>query len=335
MKEAILYKQLSDKRVRCDLCAHRCVIENNKSGICRVRKNIDGKLYSLVYEKIIAQSVDPIEKKPLYHFLPGSKSYSIATIGCNFTCLNCQNYEISQYMYYHDEVIGKFYSTNNVVSDALFLDCKSVSYTYTEPTVFFEYAIDCAKIAKTKGLKNVFVTNGFMTKLAIDKMKGLIDAVNIDLKSMSGSFYKNIVGGRVKPVLSAIEYAKEQGIWVELTTLLIPTLNDSDEEIEKIAKFIKSIDEAIPWHISAFYPTYKLTSITPTSIKAIQNAYYIGKSVGLRYVYGGNVTKSNLENTYCYKCGELLIERKGFDIIKNALIGGRCPKCKTEIDGIL
>lgn len=335
MKEAYLYKQLNNKRVRCDLCAHRCVIEENQVGICRVRKNINGKLYSLVYEKVIAQAVDPIEKKPLYHFLPGSKSYSIATVGCNFTCLNCQNYEISQYMYYYDEPAGKYYSVNNVVSDAMFLDCSSISYTYTEPTVFFEYAIDCAHNAKLKGLKNVFVTNGFFTKQALDKMAGLIDAVNIDLKSMDESFYKTIAGGRLKPVLNSIEQSKEKGIWVEITTLIIPTLNTDDDEIEKIAKFIKSIDINIPWHISAFYPTYKLTNIPPTSIKTIQKAYEIGKSVGLRYVYGGNMPKSNLENTYCYNCGELLIERSGFAIIKNAILGNKCPKCNAEVAGVL
>ncbi|MGC8615796.1 MAG: AmmeMemoRadiSam system radical SAM enzyme [Desulfurella sp.] len=335
MKEAYLYKHLNEKKVRCDLCAHRCIIEEDKSGICKVRKNINGKLYSLVYEKVIAQAVDPIEKKPLYHFLPGSKSYSIATVGCNFTCLNCQNYEISQYMYYHDEPAGKYYSVDNVVSDAIFFECNSIAYTYTEPTIFFEYAIDIAKIAKSKGLKNVFVTNGFFTKQAIDKMSGLIDAANIDLKSMNENFYKNIAGGRLKPVLSSIEYAKQKGIWVELTTLVIPTLNDSEKEIENIAKFIKSVDQNIPWHISAFYPTYKLTSIPPTSIKTIQKAYDIGKSVGLRYVYGGNIPKNNLENTYCYNCGELLIERSGFAIIKNVLSGNKCPKCNAQIAGVL
>ncbi|WP_291493973.1 AmmeMemoRadiSam system radical SAM enzyme [Desulfurella sp.] len=335
MKEAYLYKHLNEKKVRCDLCAHRCIIEEDKSGICIVRKNINGKLYSLVYEKVIAQAVDPIEKKPLYHFLPGSRSYSIATVGCNFTCLNCQNYEISQYMYYHNEPAGKYYSVNNVVSDAIFFDCSSIAYTYTEPTIFFEYAIDTAKIAKSKGLKNVFVTNGFFTKQAIDMMSDLIDAVNIDLKSMNEDFYKNIAGGRLKPVLSSIEYAKQKGIWVELTTLIIPTLNDSEKEIENIAKFIKSVDQNIPWHISAFYPTYKLTSIPPTSIKTIQKAYDIGKSVGLRYVYGGNIPKNNLENTYCYNCGELLIERSGFAIIKNALSGNKCPKCNAQIAGVL
>lgn len=335
MKEAYLYKQLSEKKVRCDLCAHRCVIEENQSGICKVRKNIDGKLYSLVYEKVIAQAVDPIEKKPLYHFLPGSKSYSIATVGCNFTCLNCQNYEISQYMYFNDEVAGKLYPVRNVVFDAKFLDCASISYTYTEPTVFFEYAIETAKLAKNEGLKNIFVTNGFMSKMAIDKMAGLIDAANIDLKSMNETFYKNIAGARLKPVLASIEYAKKKGIWVELTTLLIPSLNDSDEEIEQIARFIKSVDVSIPWHISAFYPTYKLNSIVPTSLESIQRAHDIGKAVGLRYVYGGNVAKSNLENTYCYNCKELLIERSGFAIMKNALKTNECPKCRAKIDIVL
>lgn len=335
MKEAYLYKQIGNKKVRCDLCAHRCLIEESHRGICHVRENIGGKLYSLVYEKVIAQAVDPIEKKPLFHFLPGTNSYSIATVGCNFTCLNCQNYEISQYLYYNDNIAGKHYPVNNVISDALFLDCSSISYTYTEPTVFFEYAIDCAKLANKKGLKNIFVTNGFMTKMAIDKMVGLIDAVNIDLKSMNESFYKEIAGARLKPVLRSIEYSKTKGIWVELTTLLIPTLNDSEKELEEIAKFIYSVDPAIPWHISAFYPTYKLSHIHPTSIKSIQMAYEIGKSAGLRYVYGGNIPNSNLDNTYCYNCGELLIERKGFDIIKNLIGGGSCPKCGAKIDGVL
>ncbi len=334
MKEAYLYKKLNDKKVRCDLCAFRCMLKDQAKGKCLVRQNIDGTLYSLVYAKAVAKSIDPIEKKPLFHFLPGTKSFSIAAVGCNFSCLYCQNHEISQYPAENDgSIIGEDYSPENVVEDAVKSGCKSIAYTYTEPTVFFEYAIDTAKIAKDKGLKNVFVTNGYMTKEAIDMMDGLIDAVNIDIKSFSDAYYLQIAGGaRLKPVLDSLEYMKKKGIWVEATTLIIPNITEEPIEIMTIAQHIYDLDPSIPWHLSRFYPAYKMDEVAPTNVRTIQNLAHIAKSMGLKYVYTGNIPGDEGENTYCPKCGELLIKRYGFDILSNSISNGKCPKCGEKID---
>lgn len=239
MKEAMLYKKV-DGKVKCSLCAHRCTIAEGKRGVCMVRENRKGKLYSLVYGKAIAAHVDPIEKKPLFHFLPGSLSFSIATIGCNFRCEHCQNWDISQKSKNGDEIIGTEINPEQIVQNALNNNCTSISYTYTEPTIFFEYAYDTGKLADEKGLKNNFVTNGFMTEEAIKKISPYLDAANVDLKSFSDSFYKKICGARLEPVLQSLKNMKKKGIWIEVTTLLIPTLNDSDDELRQIAEFIKN-----------------------------------------------------------------------------------------------
>ncbi len=329
-----MYKKLENGKVRCDLCGFRCVIDNNQRGKCGVRENRDGVLYSLVYQKAIAKSVDPIEKKPLFHFLPGTKSFSIATVGCNFNCLYCQNHEISQYpIDNNNEIAGDDYPPQKVVEDAISSGCKSIAYTYTEPTIFFEYAIDTAKIAKDRGLKNIFVTNGYMTKEAIDKMAGLIDAVNIDIKAFSDAYYIQVAGGaRLKPVLDSLEYMKNKGIWVEATTLVIPGVNEEPVEIMSIADHLYNLDPAIPWHLSRFFPAYKMDNVEPTSTRLLENLAGIGKSMGLKYVYIGNMPGSDLENTYCPKCGELLIKRYGFDILQNSIEDGRCPNCGEKID---
>jgi len=334
MKEAYLYKKLDDKRVRCDLCSFRCVIRDGEKGKCGVRENKDGTLYTLVYEKAVAKSIDPIEKKPLFHFLPGTKSFSIATVGCNFNCLYCQNHDISQYPFEHNgKIIGEDYSPQKVVEDAVESGCASIAYTYTEPTIFFEYAIDTAKIAKEKGLKNIFVTNGYMTKEAIDMMDGLIDAVNIDIKSFSDAYYIQIAGNaRLKPVLNALEYMKKKGIWVEATTLIIPGVNEEPVEIMALVEHIYEIDPAIPWHVSRFFPAYKMDDVAPTDVRMIKNLAEIGKSLGLKYVYTGNIPGDEGENTYCPVCGELLINRYGFDILSNRIVEGKCPKCGEKID---
>ena len=333
MKEAYLYEKLNNNRVQCNLCSFRCKLSEGYKGICEVRKNEDGTLYTLVYGKTIAKAVDPIEKKPLFHFLPGTKSFSIATVGCNFRCLYCQNWEISQYPRERNAIIGEDYPPESVVEDAIATGSKSIAYTYTEPTIFFEYAIDTAKIAKERGLKNIFVTNGYMTKEAIDAMAGLIDAANVDLKSFSDAYYLQICGGaRVKPVLESIEYMKKKGIWVEVTTLIIPEVNDDPAEIMEIAEFIKSVDPAIPWHVSRFHPAYKFDNVMPTAVEVVRNIRQIGKSVGLKYVYTGNIPGDDGEHTYCPNCGELLIARYGFEIVANTIKDGKCPKCGEKID---
>lgn len=333
MKEASFYEKLDDKKVRCYLCAHHCIIKEGKRGICAVRKNIDGILYSLVYGKIISMNIDPIEKKPLFHFLPNSKSFSISTVGCNFRCEHCQNYEISQYPREHEDIIGHDVSPETIVESAQQYGCESISYTYTEPTIFFEFAYDCARLAHKKGIKNVFVSNGYTSPEATKAIAPYLDGNNIDLKG-NDDFYKNICGAKVEPVKSTIRLMKEMGVWVEVTTLIIPDHNDSENELRAIAEFIKSVDPFIPWHVTQFYPTYKLTDKPRTPLKTLRRAREIGFESGLKYVYEGNVPGEGGENTYCPDCKELLIRRFGFSIKENKLINGRCPKCGGEIRGV-
>ncbi|RJP60838.1 MAG: AmmeMemoRadiSam system radical SAM enzyme, partial [Deltaproteobacteria bacterium] len=258
MKEAMLYDKSGDGKVKCSLCNHRCTIAPLKRGVCGVRENREGILYSMVYNKAISRNIDPIEKKPIFHFFPGSESFSIATAGCNFKCLHCQNSDISQMPKDQDWIPGRDFEPKEIVSQALQHKCKSISYTYTEPTIFFEYAYDTAELAHKKGIKNVFVTNGYMTKEALHTIRPYLDAANVDLKSFSDDFYKEICGAKLNFVLDSIRTLKEIGVWIEITTLIIPTINDGEEELERIAEFIREVGEEIPWHVSAFHPTYKL-----------------------------------------------------------------------------
>ena len=334
--EAYLYEPLKEKKVKCNLCSHRCIIKDGKRGICGVRENQGGILKTLVYGKLIASHIDPIEKKPLFHFMPGSLSYSIATVGCNFKCLFCQNADISQMPSDHNGMItGDLYAPEDVVNAAAKGNCKSIAYTYTEPTVFFEFAFDTAKLAHANGIKNVFVTNGYMTSEAVHMISPYLDAANVDLKAFNKSFYKEVVKARLEPVKKTLKLMKSLGIFVEVTTLLIPGLNDDKKELEKLALFlVKSLGPETPWHVSAFYPTYRLTDRPPTPVESLVMAREIGIKAGLRYVYIGNVPSEDGENTFCYSCGKLLINRLGFSIIKNALENGRCPYCGAQIDGI-
>ena len=334
MKEAMFFEKLENKKVRCNLCRHHCVIANGKKGICRVRENQEGILYSLVYRKLISDNIDPIEKKPLYHFYPGTTSFSIATVGCNFRCLNCQNYEISQLPKDHEQIIGRDIAPEKIVEDALSYNCKSISYTYTEPTIFFEYAYEVAKIASSKSIKNVFVTNGYITRGALKEIKPYLHAANIDLKSFSDETYKKICGAKLEEVLDCIRSYKEMGIWIEVTTLIIPEVNDSISELRHIANFICSVGPEIPWHVSRFYPRYRLIEKPPTPIEILSTARQIGIEAGLRYVYEGNVPGDGGENTYCYKCKKLLIKRYGYQILINNIVNQKCPACDTPIDGV-
>jgi len=334
MKEALVYDSLPGKDVRCRLCGHNCLIKNGHRGICAVRENTDGRLYSLVYGKVISLNVDPIEKKPLFHFLPGSTSFSIATVGCNFRCKHCQNYEISQYPRERKfEIPGKDMSPEQVVQQAIQYGCESISYTYTEPTIFFEFAYDCAQLAQEKGLKNVFVSNGYTGPDAVRLIAPYLDANNIDLKG-SDTFYREVCGARLDPVKETIRLMKESGVWVEVTTLIIPDLNDSEADLTAIAEFIVTVDPGIPWHVSQFYPTYKLTDKPRTPVATLRHACEIGYKAGLRHVYEGNVPGEGGENTYCPSCSHLLIGRYGYAIRENTLRNGRCPVCNTVISGI-
>jgi pyruvate formate lyase activating enzyme len=333
VKEAYLYKKLKDGKLRCDLCSHRCVIESGSKGKCGVRKNKDGVLFTLVYDKIISENVDPIEKKPLFHFLPGTLSLSIATPGCNFKCFFCQNWQISQMPCDYDKIDGREIKPEVLLGDAIKYDCKSISYTYTEPTVYFELAYDTAKLVHEKGLKNVFVTNGFMTKECLEMIQPYLDAANIDLKSFSDEFYREKVGGRLKPILENIKLMHEMGIWVEVTTLLIPGLNDSEDELTKIADFLAGISNSLPWHVSAYFPQYK-SDIPATGMRDIIKAIGIGKKAGLKYIYGGNIPGSSYENTYCSNCGDLVLKRIGFSVLDKKIKDDCCLKCGSKIEGV-
>ncbi|HAJ95813.1 MAG TPA: AmmeMemoRadiSam system radical SAM enzyme [Actinobacteria bacterium] len=332
MKEAYLYSKLKNNKIRCDLCNHRCIIEDGEKGICCVRENRNGILYSLVYRKLISENIDPIEKKPLFHFQPGSNSLSIATVGCNFKCFFCQNYQISQMPSDDKNIEGRDISPGEIVDHAIENDCSSISYTYTEPTIYFEYAYDTARLASKKGLKNIFITNGFMTRECIEMIDPYLDAANIDLKSFSEDTYRDKIGGRLKPVLDNIKTMHEKKIWIEITTLIIPGFNDSLDELEKIAGFISSVDKGIPWHISAYYPQYK-SDLPATGINQIEIAISIGRKAGLKYVYGGNISSGDHDNTYCPECNELLIKRQGFSVFENNIINGKCSRCGIKING--
>ncbi len=295
MKEALFYQKLSGNLIKCQLCCQNCQIAAGKRGLCGVRENEKGKLYTLVYNKVIAAHVDPIEKKPLYHFLPGSYSFSIATVGCNFRCAHCQNADISQaskegLFFKTKQIPGDEMTPEQVVAKAIELKCPSISYTYTEPTIFFEFAYDCMKLARQKDLKNVWVTNGYTGKEALEMAKPYLDAANVDLKFFKDSTYRKICGARLQPVLDNLIWYKQNKIWLEVTTLIIPTLNDSSEELTQIAKFIKDkLGADTPWHVSAFWPTYKLNDLPPTPRQTIFKAKEIGEKIGLKYVHPGNV----------------------------------------------
>lgn len=334
-KEAMLYERLPEGKVRCNLCAHRCLIFPGKRGICRVRENRDGTLYSLVYGRLISRAVDPIEKKPLFHFHPGSASYSIATVGCNFHCRQCQNWEISQYPRLNSgEIIGGGFTPQEIVADALRRNCQSISYTYVEPTIFFEFAYDTGELAHERGLANVFVSNGYLTGEATRAIAPYLDAINIDIKAFKDSTYRHYYGATLQPVLDTVKLMRKLGIWVEVTTLVIPTVNDSEGELRAIARFIKGIDPAIPWHVTRFHPNYKLLDLPPTPVGTLRRAREIGLEEGLRYVYEGNVPGEGGENTYCPSCGELLIARWGFSISRYSLKAGHCPDCGAAIAGV-
>lgn len=337
MKESYLYKKLKNNVVQCRTCAHYCTLSPGQRGKCGVRENIDGKLYALNYGKLIAIHIDPIEKKPFYHFLPASQSLSIATVGCNFSCLNCQNWEISQAFKEAKEIPGEYIPPEKIVKIAIENKVESISYTYTEPTIFLEYALDTMKLAKKAGLKNNFVSNGFMSEESAKLVIPYLDAINIDIKGFTEDFYQKICGGRLEPVLETAKLMKKSGVWVEITTLVIPTLNDDEKTFEGIAKWIfENLGSETPWHVSQFCGaiSWKLQHIPDTSVETLEKAIEIGKKVGLKYVYIGNIPGHKAENTYCPKCGELAINRVNYFVHRYDK-NGKCPKCGTNLNLIL
>jgi len=335
MMEARFYEKKKDQQVHCLLCNHHCLIKEGKRGLCGVRENREGRLYSLVYARPIATHVDPIEKKPLFHFLPGSRSFSLATAGCNFRCLFCQNADISQLPQDQGKIPGEEVPPEEIVAAARQAGCQSIAYTYTEPTIFFEYAQDIARLAEAQGLKNVFVTNGYMSKEALQSIHPLLHGANVDLKAFREAFYQKQCGAKLAPVLKTLKTMKEMGVWLEITTLIIPTLNDSKEELRELATFIlQELGPETPWHISRFHPTFRLTDRPVTPVKTLQQAWEIGREVGLHYVYTGNVPGDQGEKTYCHHCGRLLLDRFGFTILKNELDQGCCPQCHLPLAGV-
>jgi len=334
MKEVYLYHKIENGSARCQNCSHYCVIPPGRRGICGVRKNVDGKLYALNYGKAVALEIDPVEKKPLFHFLPGTKTLSVATAGCNFSCANCQNWNISQYPKTHEDVPGKNLSPEQIVKTAQEFKLPSISYTYVEPTIFSEYALDTMKLARQNGIKNIWVSNGFMSAESQKMIIPYLDANNIDIKSFSDDFYQKNCGGRLAPVLDTAVEMKKAGVWVEITTLIIPTLNDDEDNLSAIAEFIaQKMGKETPWHVTRFSGaiSWKLQNIPDTSSNTIRNAYNIGRQYGLRHVYSGNIPELGLENTACPRCGELCIERIGYDI-RNLDKKGKCPKCGLDLD---
>lgn len=334
LHDALLYDQLEDERVQCNLCAHRCTISEGGKGICRVRENHGGRLYTRVFGNLIAQNVDPIEKKPLYHFYPGSTAYSIATPGCNFHCEWCQNWQISQMPRLMNLPDRKRVQPDAIVEAANATGSQSIAYTYTEPTIFFEYSFAVSQLAHAAGLKNVYVTNGFMTPEMIDLYHPWLDAANVDIKAFKDETYHRLMGGRLEPVLESCRRLKAAGVWLEVTTLIVPGVNDDPDELRDLAQFIyDDLGPETPWHLSRFYPQYKMTSQPPTSEKILMNTKAMGEEIGLDYIYIGNV--AGVYGTRCKKCGQDLLIRMGY---QTRIVGldnvGCCTECGTSVDGV-
>ncbi len=334
MKEAMFWSP-EEGKVRCGLCRFRCLIAEGQRGLCGVRENRGGVLYSLVYGLCLAEQIDPIEKKPLFHVMPGSKTFSIATAGCNFHCLHCQNADISQSPRSHREIPGRQLSPAAVVRQALAVGCESISYTYTEPTIFFEYALDIAVLAHEAGLKNIFVSNGYITPEALGTIAPYLDAANIDLKGFRERDYRELAGGTLQGVLESLKEYHRHGIWLEITTLVIPGHNDSDQEFRGIARFIREqLDPLVPWHLTAFYPTYRLLEAPPTPISRLRRAREIGLEEGLQHVYLGNIPGEEGEDTLCPGCGKAVVSRHRLRLSLAHLENGCCGYCGIAIAGV-
>ena len=327
LKEASYYQSLDDGVVQCELCPRECILAPGQRGFCRVRQNIEGKLYSLVYNKPVAIHLDPIEKKPLFHFLPGTTAYSVATVGCNLRCLYCQNWEISQSFPEDAKSVNR--TPEQLVAEALASGAQSIAYTYSEPTVFYEYMTETAKLARLKGLKNVVISAGYINPEPLKELCKYVDAIKIDLKAFNNDFYKRIVGGKLEPVLESLKVVKEQGVWLEIVYLVIPGENDNPEEIKNMAQWIKeNLGENVPLHFSRFHPTYKLMNLPPTPEETVRKLRQIAIDEGLKYVYTGNLGDWETESTYCPGSQEIAIKRQGFFIVEDNIKNGACSNGK-------
>jgi pyruvate formate lyase activating enzyme len=328
--EAALWKPAAGGAVECFLCAHRCRIAGGKRGICRVRQNVGGRLVTLVYGRVIARHVDPIEKKPLFHFLPGSRAYSIATVGCNFQFGFCQNRQLSQWPRSSEaEMPGDTATPEQLVAAARRYDCASISYTYTEPTIFFEYARDTARLARAAGLRNTFVTNGFMTAEALEEAADWLDAANVDLKAWQDGFYRRICKARIEPVTESIRKMHEMGVRVEVTTLLVPGKNTDPDDLAGIAAFVASVSPEVPWHVSRYHPDFEVRDPPPTPTSTIEQAIEIGRREGLKFVYAGNIR--GMQDTVCPSCGATVIARQGMGVSAMNLRGSACAECGADL----
>ncbi len=333
-REALLYTRKGDRGVACRLCAHRCVIPVGERGVCGVRENVDGTLISLVYGRLVSREVDPIEKKPLFHFLPGSRAYSIATVGCNFLCHNCQNHFISQYPRNHDgRIIGDAMEAADIVAEAVDAGCRSIAYTYTEPTIALEYYLEVMQRAREADAANVWVSNGYFSREAADLIVPWLDAINIDLKGITDEFYHQVIGANLRPVLDSIEKLHDDGVWVEVTTLVIPGYNDSEEALRWTAEAVAGVAPSIPWHVSRFFPAHRMMDCPPTPIPTLERARRIGHEAGLLHVYIGNVPGEG-EDTRCPECGARLVSRVGYVIRENSLRDGACTRCGAAVAGV-
>ncbi|ORJ62982.1 AmmeMemoRadiSam system radical SAM enzyme [Geothermobacter hydrogeniphilus] len=335
MHEARFWKKGEGQAVRCGLCRFQCTIPVGRQGRCGVRENRDGTLYTTVYGRSISEQVDPIEKKPLYHVNPGSLSFSIATVGCNFRCLHCQNHQISQWPLSGRPPAGEILSPAEIVRRARQAGCDSIAYTYTEPTIYFEYAHDTAVLARRAGLRNLFISNGYIMPEPLAALAPYLDAANIDLKAFRDDVYRKLTGASLDGVLETLKDYRRHGIWVEVTTLVIPGRNDDDDQLRGIARFIAcELGCEVPWHVTAFYPTYKLLDAPPTPADTLRRARDFGREAGLLHVYTGNVHDPEGGHTFCSGCGERLIERRGFHVVAMRLEGGCCRQCGTRLAGL-
>ncbi len=331
--EARFYEKLPHKKIRCKLCPRECVIDDAERGYCGVRENRGGVYYSLVYARPCTTHIDPIEKKPFFHFLPGTMAFSMATAGCNVNCKFCQNWQISQAR--PEQVRSIYMPPERVADSARDSRCVSIAYTYSEPIIVDEFMRDSAKAARRKGVKSVVVTGGYIAQEPLKELCTLVDAIKVDLKAFSEDYYKNLVNGELRPVLDALVTIKEAGTWTELVYLVVPTLNDGDSELQGLARWIKAeLGPDVPLHFSRFYPQYQLKNLPPTPISTLERAKQIADAEGLKYTYIGNVPGHHAENTYCPGCGELVIERTGYLIKANKIKNGRCSGCDELIPGV-
>jgi pyruvate formate lyase activating enzyme len=332
-RKLAMFQEETPRGIMCRICPNECVLKEGEVSDCRNRIVRNSKLYTMAYGNPCSAAVDPVEKKPLYHFYPGSRAYSIATAGCNMVCLNCQNWTISQTS--PDKTRNYDLPPQKVVNESIRNNCRSIAYTYSEPVTFYEYAFETAVIAKKSGVKNIFKSNGYINPEPLKKMCTVLDAANIDLKSFNDSTYLKLTGGKLQPVLDTLKIYKDMGVWLEITYLIVPTWTDDLDEVGKMCKWLSENGfRETPLHFSRFYPTYKLEQLPPTPVEVLRNAAKIATTEGLKYVYIGNIPGNEMSDTKCPHCGSTVVVRQGYRIVTNNISGGKCNNCKKTVDGV-